>query len=75
MSAKQQRYIVNAKGEPVEVILPLAEYERLREAAGETDPDAGLTLKKSFLEGLVRQEKKNKRGKPLKDVAKRLGLE
>lgn len=74
--AAKERFIVNAKGEPVEVILPLAEYERLREAAGESDdPDAGLALKKSFLDALARQEKKNKRGKPLKAVVKRLGLE
>lgn len=73
--AVKERYIVNEKGEPVEVILPLAEYERLREAAGESDPDAGLTLKKSFLDELARQEKKGQRGKPFKDVVKRLGLE
>ena len=72
--ATKERYIVNAQGELIEVILPLAEFERLREAAGETDPDAGLTLKKSFLDELARQEKKGKRGKPFKDVIKQLGL-
>jgi len=74
MPAKE-RYVVNAKGERIEVILPLAEYERLLAAAGETDPDAGLTLKKDFLAELARQEKKGKRGKPLKEVVRRLGLE
>jgi len=71
----KERYIVDAKGKPIEVILPLKEFERLRAAAGATDPDAGLALKKKFLVELARQEKKNKRGKPLKDVIKRLDLE
>ncbi len=72
--AIKERYIVNAKGERVEVILPIAEYEKLLAAASGTDPDAGRRLKKSFLNELARQEKKGKRGKPFKQVAKRLGL-
>jgi hypothetical protein len=71
----KERYIINAKGERVEVILSLADYIRLRAAAGETDPDAGRALKKSFLDELARQEKKNKRGKPFKDAVKQLGLD
>ena len=42
------------------------------------DPDAGLELRPEIAEGLLRQEREfaaGKRGKPLAEVAKRLGLD
>jgi len=42
------------------------------------DPDEGLTLRPEFVESLWRQEKEfaaGKRGKPLDEVAARLGLD
>lgn len=42
------------------------------------DPDAGLELRPEIIESILRQEKEyaaGKRGKPLEDVTKELGLE
>jgi hypothetical protein len=72
------RYIVDADGEPVEVILPIAAYRKLMAAISKSDPDAGHPLKKSFADELLRQEKEyaaGKRGKPWAQVKRELGLE
>ncbi|MCI0478467.1 MAG: hypothetical protein L0Y55_19670 [Anaerolineales bacterium] len=71
------RYIVNAEGKPVEVILPIAAYRKLMATIGQRDPDAGRPLKKSFAAELLRQEKEyaaGKRGKPWAQVKRELGL-
>jgi PHD/YefM family antitoxin component YafN of YafNO toxin-antitoxin module len=71
------RYIVNADGKPVEVILPIAAYRKLMETIEQRDPDAGRPLKKSFAAELLRQEKEyatGKRGKPWSQVKRELGL-
>ena len=72
------RYVVDAKGKPVEVILPIAAYRKLVAAIGKGDPDAGRPLKKSFGDALMRQEKEyaeGKRGKPWAQVKRDLGLD
>ncbi len=71
------RYIVDAEGKPVEVILPIAAYRKLVAAIGKGDPDAGRPLKKSFGDALLRQEREyaaGKRGKPWAQVKRELGL-
>ncbi len=71
------RYIVDAEGKPVEVILPIAAYRKLMAAIGKGDPDAGRPLKKSFGDALLRQEREyaaGKRGKPWAQVKRELGL-
>ena len=62
-----------------------AELEKMIESSVERkliemfrDPDAGLELRPEFAEGLFRQEREfaaGKRGKPLAQVTKRLGLD
>jgi hypothetical protein len=55
--AVKERYIVDDKGNLVEVILPIAEYRRLLEAAGEgPDPDEGRRLKPGVMEELLQME-------------------
>ena len=71
------RYIVDANGEPVEVILSIAAYRKLMAAmdAQRADPDAGRPLKKSVRDLLLRQEKEfaaGKRGKPWSQVKREL---
>ena len=77
--AVKERYIVNDKGEPVEVILSLEEYRRLQEAAGEgPDPDEGLSLKPGVIEELLQMEADYAAGrlkvKSLEQVKRELGL-
>jgi hypothetical protein len=72
------RYIVDANGKPVEVVLPIAAYRKLMTAIGKADPDAGRSLKKSVRDLLLRQEKElaaGKRGKPWAQVKRELGLD
>ena len=71
------RYIVDATGKPIEVILPIAAYRKLLATLSQADPDAGRPLKKSFGDSLLRQEKEyaaGKRGKPWEQVKRELGL-
>ena len=77
MSTKP-RYVVDAKGWPVEVILPIAAYRKLVAAVSRGDPDAGRPLKKTFGDALLRQEREyaeGKRGKPWAQVKRDLGLD
>lgn len=91
----QERYIVDAEGHRVAVVLDTAEYERLLQELVELeelrerqemlnpnrthDPDEGLTLKKEFVESLLKQEAAYKagkwKGKSLEQVAQELGLD
>lgn len=90
--ATKERYIVNANGERVAVVLDTADYEAMLDELAELrerdemrhddatrDPDAGLELKASFVEELLQQEQAYKagklRGKPLAQVARKLGLD
>lgn len=90
--ATKERYIVNANGERVAVVLDTAEYAALLDELAELrerdemrhddptrDPDAGLELKASFIEELLKQEQAYKasgaKGKPLDQVARELGLD
>jgi hypothetical protein len=64
--------------------LTLAEFRAMMDdiidqrLAALTDPDAGLELRPEIAQGLARQEREfaaGKRGKPLAEVARRLGLD
>ncbi len=72
----QERYIVDAAGHRVAVVLDTAEYERLleeleelrereemRNEAPADDPDEGLTLRADFRAELLQQEADYKAGK------------
>ncbi len=74
--AAQERYIVDADGKRVAVVLDLAEYERLMAELEELrereemldseptrDPDAGRKLKESFVDELLKQEAEYKAGR------------
>ena len=77
MSTKT-RNVVDAQGRPVEVILPIAAYRKIMAAIEQRDPDAGRSVKKTFGDALLRQEKEyaaGKRGKPWAQVKRELGLE
>jgi hypothetical protein len=90
--AAKERYIVNERGERVAVVLDTADYEALLDELAELrerdemrqydptrDPDAGLELKASLVEELLKQEQAYKagrlQGKPLEQVARELGLD
>jgi hypothetical protein len=90
--ATKERYIVNERGERVAVVLDTADYEALLDELAELrerdemrqydptrDPDAGLELKASLVEELLKQEQAYKagrlQGKPLEQVARELGLD
>lgn len=75
----KQRYVVDASGEPVEVILSIEEYERLLSAAGEPDPDEGLTVRPEVIQELLQMRADYEAGrlqvKPWDQVKKELGLD
>jgi len=80
MGTSKECYLIDEQGNRLAVLLPLDEYEELVAAASESepDPDTGRKLKKSLRQQLLRQERafaKGKRGKPLKDVLKQIGLD
>ena len=70
---------VDEKGNLIEVILPIEEYRRLRDAAGEgLDPDEGQQLRPEVIEELVQMEADYAAGrlhtKPWEEVKRDLGL-
>lgn len=89
--ALKERYLTDEQGARVAVVLDLGEYEGLLEEMEELreraemltydpdrDPDKGLKLRPEIVESLLRQEREfaeGKRGKPLDEVVKRLGLD
>ncbi len=75
----KQRYVVDDKGNPIEVILPIEEYLRLLEAAGEgPDDDVGRPLKAGVMEELLQMEADYAAGrlktKSWEEVKRDLGL-
>ena len=63
----------------IETVVEAAVEEKLRELLGApTDPDEGLALRPAVVARLRRQQQavaRGTRGRPLTDVAERLGLE
>jgi hypothetical protein len=56
------RYIVDAEGKPVEVILPIAAYRKPVAAIGKGDPDARRPLKKIFWRCFAASRKRTRGG-------------
>ena len=74
--ATKERYIIDAQGNRVAVVLDTAEYEQLLEELEELrereemrhydpahDPDAGLTVRKELIEELLKEEAAYKAGR------------
>ncbi len=74
--ATKERYIIDAQGNRVAVVLDTAEYDQLlaeleelrereemRHYDAARDPDAGLTVNKEFLDHLLKQEADYKAGR------------
>ncbi len=77
--ATKERYIVDDKGTPIEVILSIEEYRRLLEAADEgSDPDEGRPLKPGVIDELLQMEADHAAGrlktKSWEQVKRDLGL-
>ncbi len=76
MTRKKTRMVSDMTVDELRALIGISVEEKLTEMFG--DPDAGLELREEIVASIERQRKEyaaGKRGKPLDEVAKRLGLD